>query len=53
MMLLFELTTLSCAPQVGTSPRPPVIVMPLLAITAPAFTELTFYALLVVSVFCF
>ena len=46
-MLLLLLTTLSCAPQVATFPRPPVIVMPVVA-----DTDATFNALLVVSAAC-
>ena len=51
-MLLLLLTTLSCAPQVATFPRPPVIVMPVVADTVAAATEFTFRALLVVSAAC-
>ena len=51
-MLLLLLTTRSCAPQVATFPRPPVIVMPVVAVTVAAPTDATFRALLVVSAAC-
>ena len=38
MMLLFELTTLSCAPLVDTPERPPVMVMPVEACTVATLT---------------
>ncbi len=37
-MLLLLLTTLSCAPLVDTPPRPPVIVMPVVALTVATDT---------------
>ena len=48
VMLLLELTTLSCAPLVDTPPRPPVIVMPVLAATVATLTPDV-----VVSAVCF
>ena len=53
MMLLLLETTLSCAPQLAVFPRPPVIVMPVVADTEVALIDATFNALLVVSAFCF
>ena len=47
-MLLLLLLTLSCAPQLDTFPRPPVIVIPVVAVT-----EATLRAELDVSVDCF
>ena len=47
-MLLLVLTTLSSAPLVDTPPRPPVMVIPVLAVT-----ELKLTAEDVVSAFCF
>ena len=52
MMLLLLLLTLSCAPQVATPPRPPVIVMPVVAVTVAAATEFTLNALLLVNAAC-
>ena len=52
-MLLLLLTTLSCAPFVATPPRPPVIVMPVVADTVAAATDATLKALLDVSAACF
>ena len=52
-MLLLLLTTLSCAPFVATLPRPPVIVMPVVADTVAALTDATFRAELVVNAACF
>ena len=52
-MLLLLLTTLSGAPFVATPPRPPVIVMPVVAVTVAEATDATLRALLVVNAACF
>ena len=51
-MLLLLLLTLSCAPQLAVFPRPPVIVIPVVAVTVAAATDATLKALLVVSAAC-
>ena len=51
-ILLLLLLSLSCAPQLATFPRPPVIVMPVVADTEVALIDATFNALLFVSRFC-
>ncbi len=48
MTLLLLLTTLSCAPQVAMLPRPPVIVIPVVAVT-----DATLKAVALVIVACF
>ena len=52
-MLLLLLLTLSCAPDLAVFPRPPVIVIPVVAVTVAALTDPTLRLLLPVIVGCF